>query len=253
MRGGLITGARLVLGWALLLSGVPADPTKERVTLETPRETTRARFLAMDTALRDSALTFGARFLYYHLDWHARLEGRCWPKLPTLSAETGASVRQIERWVNELKERGHLRTVRHRTHIEFVLAWRDTTPVSDHGASEIRHRRLPDTTPVSDHHLIDKTRQGNTLAGLLAEAVGDMQAAYPRTQFSQDVITASFLERLVAAGEIETQEEAGAFCYFCASRFKGGRMPGRLEGPNGIGLLVRWAQDFAERRREKRA
>ena len=95
------------------------------------KEKTQARLRARSRVIYDVSLDMGARLLYVQLDDMAGERGECWPKIPTLSAKLGASVRQVHRWLDDLRAGDQIKTTRGRRGLVYILSWRDVTPTAD--------------------------------------------------------------------------------------------------------------------------
>jgi hypothetical protein len=85
----------------------------------------QARFAHLNRVMLDVSIPLGARVLYWHLDSHARLDGRCWIKIPKLAALLGKGVRSVKDWLDELRRAGYIDTLRTRRCLVFQLCWFD--------------------------------------------------------------------------------------------------------------------------------
>lgn len=113
------------------------------------------RLTYLTAVMSDLRLSENARILYWWLDYHARIDGRCWPKQTRLAAFIGISARHLRRCMEELCGFGHVSKERGARVNTIHLAWfsTDRTPMSYQTESE---RTFPasDRTPMSDHESV---------------------------------------------------------------------------------------------------
>lgn len=98
-------------------------------------------------------------------------------------------------------------------------------------------------------------------AAFLFDQIGAMQNSYPKTSFAADHIDRQKPEHrnlvkllLEKLGSYD-QDYLVGFVIWISSNFKGlgvdhrgykrARAPGTPQGPEGLGLLVKWAEDYA--------
>ena len=116
-------------------------------------------------------------------------------------------------------------------------------------------KRAPAETPPAE----PKTPETPPLArDLLFTQIERMQKAYPDSSFAKPPVNRSdpgdkgLVDRILKTIG-NTEERIIGFAVYCAGKFKGidirganvkARAPGMDRGPNGVGLLVSWAEDY---------
>lgn len=99
----------------------------------------QARFAHLNRVMYDVSIPLGARLLYWHLDSFARLDGRCYPKIPKLAALLGKSSRSVKDWLDELRGAGYVKTIRHRRYLGFQLGWFDVHPAAHQDGCDVQN------------------------------------------------------------------------------------------------------------------
>ena len=190
-----------------------------------------------------------------------------------VARSTVKKIRQV--LLSDYKKSRQLETIENTTLLRDLLDPRETAKRAGDRVSEPPPAKTPpvddlgEVAPIEEYGPPDQDDSAPDNAnptepkpaGILHEAIARWQADYPNSSFGRERFTAlgkvdrvfltGLLDRLQLDGLTRPSDETYEFVGFVQERFREGRTPGTPAGPDSLGLLWLWAEDFTAGREQR--